>query len=88
MAKKSGAAVQAVFIETNSAFLCKGWPLLKKTGLPLIYRARSGHALYCRKRLEGLRVELKNYYRENSLRGPVRTTAARRIRAGPARRGL
>jgi 1-acyl-sn-glycerol-3-phosphate acyltransferase len=42
IARKAGAPVQTVFIETNSAFLGKAWPLLKKPKFPLIYRVRLG----------------------------------------------
>lgn len=42
LAKKGGAAVQTVFIESNSGFLGKGWPLFKRPDFPLVYRARLG----------------------------------------------
>ena len=42
MAKLAGVPVQTVFIETNSRFLGKGWPLLKKPDLPLVYRVHLG----------------------------------------------
>lgn len=42
MAKMAGAPVQTVFIETNSPFLSKGWPLLRKPDMPLTYRVRLG----------------------------------------------
>ena len=64
MAKKSGAVVQTVFIETNSAFLCKGWPLLKKPDFPLIYRARLGMRFTAESDLKAFVSKLKNYYRE------------------------
>ena len=40
IAKKSGVPIQTVFIETNSAFLGKGWPILKRPPMPLTYQAR------------------------------------------------
>ena len=64
MAKKSGAAVQTVFIETNSAFLCKGWPLLKKPEFPLFYRARLGLRLTTESDVKDFVSKLENYYRE------------------------
>ncbi|HEV8261312.1 MAG TPA: lysophospholipid acyltransferase family protein, partial [Burkholderiales bacterium] len=64
MAKKSGAAVQTVFIETNSAFLCKGWPLLKKPDFPLYYRARLGMRFTGESDVKAFVSKLKNYYRE------------------------
>lgn len=64
MAKKSGAAVQTVFIETNSTFLCKGWPLLKKPEFPLVYRARLGMRLTTESDVKAFVSNLENYYRE------------------------
>ncbi len=64
MAKKSGAAVQTVFIETNSEFLCKGWPLLKKPEFPLFYRARLGLRLTTESDVKDFVSKLENYYRE------------------------
>jgi 1-acyl-sn-glycerol-3-phosphate acyltransferase len=64
MAKKSGAAVQTVFIETNSQFLCKGWPLRKKPEFPLYYRARLGMRLTTESDVKDFVSKLENYYRE------------------------
>jgi len=70
MAKKSGAEVQTVFIETNSAFLCKGWPLLKKPHFPLFYRARLGTRFTAESDVKAFVSKLENYYREE-LSAPV-----------------
>lgn len=64
MAKKSGAAVQTVFIETNSAFLCKGWPLLKKPAFPISYRARLGMRLTTESDVKAFVSKLEHYYHE------------------------
>jgi 1-acyl-sn-glycerol-3-phosphate acyltransferase len=74
MAKKSGAAVQTVFIETNSAFLCKGWPLLKKPEFPLFYRARLGMRLTTESDVKAFVSKLESYYREE-LSTPVKVEA-------------
>lgn len=42
MARQAGAPVQAVFIEQNTPYLGKGWPIWRKPPLPLVYRARLG----------------------------------------------
>lgn len=42
IAKRSGCPVQIVFIESNSGFLGKGWPLWRRPDLPLFYRVRLG----------------------------------------------
>ncbi len=42
IAREAGAPIQTIFIETNSPYLSKGWPLLRKPAFPLVYRARVG----------------------------------------------
>jgi 1-acyl-sn-glycerol-3-phosphate acyltransferase len=70
MAKKSDAAVQTVFIETNSAFLCKGWPLFKKPAFPLFYRAHLGLRFTVESDVKAFVAKLENYYR-GELSAPV-----------------
>jgi len=64
MAKKSGAEVQTVFIETTSAFLNKGWPPLKKPAFPLIYRARLGERVRVGADVRAFVEDLERYYRQ------------------------
>lgn len=64
MAKKSGAAVQTVFVETNSAFLCKGWPLMRKPQFPLYYHARLGLRFSAESDVKAFAAKLESYYRE------------------------
>jgi len=78
MAKKSGASVQTVFIETNSAFLCKGWPLLKKPDFPLHYRARLGVRFIVESDVKAFVSKLENYYREELSTPAVFEAAAAR----------
>lgn len=42
IARHAGVPVQTVFIDTDSPYLAKGWPLLKKPPLPITYRIRLG----------------------------------------------
>ena len=42
IAAKAGVPVQVVFIEMNSSFLGKGWPLLRCPQLPIVCRVRLG----------------------------------------------
>jgi 1-acyl-sn-glycerol-3-phosphate acyltransferase len=42
IARHAGVPVQTVFIETNSAFLGKGWPLLCTPDMPVTYKIRLG----------------------------------------------
>jgi 1-acyl-sn-glycerol-3-phosphate acyltransferase len=42
IARHAGVPVQTVFIDTDSPYLAKGWPLLRKPPLPITYRIRLG----------------------------------------------
>jgi 1-acyl-sn-glycerol-3-phosphate acyltransferase len=42
IAQRAGVPVQTVFIETNTAYLSKGWPLFRKPVMPIHYRVRLG----------------------------------------------
>jgi 1-acyl-sn-glycerol-3-phosphate acyltransferase len=64
IARKAGVPVQTVFIETNSAFLGKGWPLLKMPDLPLYYRVRLGRRFLVEGDVKTFLAELKAYYRK------------------------
>jgi 1-acyl-sn-glycerol-3-phosphate acyltransferase len=64
IAKMARAPVQTVFIETDSPFLSKGWPLLKKPRFPLVYRARLGKRFTVEGDLKAFMRELEVYYRE------------------------
>ncbi|MEO8630053.1 MAG: lysophospholipid acyltransferase family protein [Betaproteobacteria bacterium] len=76
IAKKSHATIQTVFIETNSPFLSKGWPLLKRPQLPLIYRARLGKRFTIEGEVKAFVDQLQAYYREElSVDRPVAATS-------------
>ena len=63
VAKKIGVPIQTVFIETNSPFLGKGWPLLKKPEFPLVYRVRLGERFEVTGDVHTFVAELEAYYR-------------------------
>jgi 1-acyl-sn-glycerol-3-phosphate acyltransferase len=64
IAKKSGAPVQTVFIDSNSPFLGKGWPLLRKPQFPLVYRARLGRRFRAEGDTHAFVRTLQVYYRQ------------------------
>ena len=66
IAKKAGVPVQTVFIETNSPFLGKGWPLLKKPDFPLIYRVRLGQRFEVKGEIKTFIAELEQYFRRQA----------------------
>jgi 1-acyl-sn-glycerol-3-phosphate acyltransferase len=76
IAKHARAPVQTVFIETNSAFLGKGWPLLKKPALPLQYRARLGRRFVVSGDVQAFVAGLEGYFQEE-LSGTSSSAATR-----------
>lgn len=83
MAKKSGAEVQTIFIETASPFLSKGWPPLKKPAFPLIYRARLGKRVRVGEDVRTFLDDLEHYYRQE-LAGAASLAQAGRAPGAPA----
>ena len=50
IAQKTGAVIHPVFIEANSGFLGKNWPLWRKPCFPLIYRTTLGEPFQLEKK--------------------------------------
>lgn len=64
IAKKAGAPVQTVFLESNSPFLGKGWPFFKKPDFPLVYRARLGPRVEVGDDTAAFVAALETHYRQ------------------------
>jgi 1-acyl-sn-glycerol-3-phosphate acyltransferase len=62
IARQAGVPVQTVFIETDSPFLGKGWPLTRRPQLPLCYRVRLGRRFEPPRDLHAFLRELEQYY--------------------------
>jgi 1-acyl-sn-glycerol-3-phosphate acyltransferase len=62
IARKAGAPVQTVFIETNSTFLGKSWPFFKKPDFPLVYRIRLGRRFEVGDDVHLFTRELERYF--------------------------
>lgn len=63
MARASGVPVQTVFLESNSAYLGKGWTLFRKPRFPLVYRARLGRRFTATEDTRQFVADLEQYYR-------------------------
>ncbi|TPW14759.1 MAG: putative phospholipid biosynthesis acyltransferase, partial [Halothiobacillaceae bacterium] len=64
--------VQTVFIETDSRYLSKGWPLFRKPALPITYRIRLGRRFEPQDNVRSLVTELERYFAaELSGRAPM-----------------
>jgi 1-acyl-sn-glycerol-3-phosphate acyltransferase len=62
IARQASVPVQTVFIEADSAFLGKGWPLSRKPDLPLRYRVRLGRRFAPPGDLHAYLRELEQYF--------------------------
>jgi 1-acyl-sn-glycerol-3-phosphate acyltransferase len=67
IAKKACVPVQTVFIESNSPFLGKTWPLFRKPVFPLVYRARLGPRFSVHGEARDFAVDLEHYYRRTMI---------------------
>jgi 1-acyl-sn-glycerol-3-phosphate acyltransferase len=61
ISSQAGAPVQTVFIETDSAFLGKDWPLTRRPELPICYRVRLGRRFDPPRDLHAFMRELELY---------------------------
>jgi 1-acyl-sn-glycerol-3-phosphate acyltransferase len=66
IAKHAGAAVQAVFIDTDSPYLGKGWPLWRVPPLPIRFSVRLGRRFEVHGDHEALMREIEAYYRADA----------------------
>lgn len=76
IAREAGVEVQTVFIETDSRFLQKGWPVFKRPPLPLRYRLRLGKRLRVGEDTKAFTTELEQYFQTELSQS---TRASRRL---------
>ncbi len=80
IARRAQVPVQTVFIETNSAFLSKGWPLWKKPDLPLYYGVRLGRRFQVGDDVQAFIANLREYFEQElagrNETGPAQSAAA------------
>jgi 1-acyl-sn-glycerol-3-phosphate acyltransferase len=69
IARQAGAPVQTVLIESNSAFLGKGWPLFRRPAFPLVYRVRLGRRMAMTGDIHRFVDELHTYFQQELGRG-------------------
>ncbi len=54
--------VQTILIETDSAYLSKGWPLFRKPLMPIHYRVRLGRRFDPPQHVQNFMAELEHYF--------------------------
>jgi 1-acyl-sn-glycerol-3-phosphate acyltransferase len=62
IARRAGVPVQTVFIETNSDYLSKGWPLFRRPSLPITYRVRLGKRFDAPENVKSFVHEVEQYF--------------------------
>lgn len=63
IAKRAGVPVQTVILETSSAFLGKGWPVLRIPSMPIAYKLRLGRRFEPPGDVDAFAAELESYFR-------------------------
>jgi hypothetical protein len=69
-ASRAKVPIQTVFIETDSAYLSKGWPLLRRPTLPITYRIRLGRRFDPPDQARDLTEELECYFLDELRNAP------------------
>lgn len=64
IARQAGVPVQTVFIESNSPFLGKGWPLFRRPAFPLVYRVRLGRRMTVKGDIHRFVDEVRAYFQQ------------------------
>lgn len=62
IAVRAGVPVQTVFIETDSPYLSKGWPLFRRPDMPIHYRVRLGRRFDPPAEPHAFSEELERYF--------------------------
>jgi 1-acyl-sn-glycerol-3-phosphate acyltransferase len=66
IAKLAGAPIQTVFIDTDSPYLGKGWPLWRLPPLPIVFRVRLGRRFAPSPHPDELLAELERYFAQGT----------------------
>lgn len=62
IARRARVPIQTVFIETDSAYLSKGWPLFRRPTMPIAYRIRLGRRFDPPEKAGTFIEELERYF--------------------------
>ena len=84
IARRAGVAVQTLLIETDSAFLSKGWPLFRRPSFPVRYRVRLGRRFEPTDDVRELVQQLDQYLRSELADAPQNASLAARAQSAAA----
>ncbi|SEA06719.1 1-acyl-sn-glycerol-3-phosphate acyltransferases [Variovorax sp. YR216] len=65
IAKLAQSPIQTVFIDTDSPYLAKGWPLWRVPPLPIVFRLRLGQRFAPSQDSDALLKQLEQYFRQS-----------------------
>ncbi len=69
IARRAQVPVQTVLIETDSAYLSKGWSLFRKPPMPIHYRVRLGRRFDPPQHTQHFMTELEHYFAHELVQG-------------------
>ncbi|MES2532633.1 MAG: lysophospholipid acyltransferase family protein [Pseudomonadota bacterium] len=82
IAKRAQVPIQTVFIDTDTRYLSKGWPLWRVPALPLVFRLRLGQRFAPSQDSDALLRQLEQYFRHQmEQRAPDAQPACQSTRA-------
>ncbi len=84
ISKQAGAPIQTVFIDTDSPFLGKGWPIWRLPPLPIAYRVRLGQRFAPARDTLAALHEVEHYMAAHVHAAPLPLSAAAADRVPPA----
>ena len=64
-ATRAGAPIQTVFIDTDSPYLGKDWPIWRLPPLPIVFRVRLGRRFAPERNVNAWLAEIEAYVGEN-----------------------
>ena len=62
IARRARVPVQVIIIETDSPYLCKGWPLFRRPSMPVTYRVRLGRRFEAPRDVQAFMEELDRHF--------------------------
>jgi 1-acyl-sn-glycerol-3-phosphate acyltransferase len=76
IAKRAQAPIQTVFLDTETPYLGKGWPIWRVPPLPIVFRLRLGERFAPAPDCDALTDQLEQYFRQNIEARPLDAQAA------------
>ncbi len=75
IAKRAQAPIQTVFLDTDTPYLGKGWPIWRVPPLPVVFRLRLGERFAPAQDCDALLAQLEHYFRQHIEARPLEAQA-------------